>query len=234
MAGCCWPGSLCGGGRGAIVCYLCGEDVSMEQWNCGDHRKQCASRNTAQLSSFPTHPAIRCAKCKDRLRIWPDQKSPLFYCDTDLPTCPCNGKEESSSGGNRYNCFLCDYDLCRGCVKAMESDCVINIEENPTFDKTAPDKGEGYMDENRKVAEGRKGSILLENDDIPLIDSQSESEDFQELAEKTRPKYLVQTRNMRFNPSVLDSPDIFHLRAPLVSCENILTPTISLEMLLDK
>lgn len=34
------------------------------------------------------------------------------------------------------------------------------------------------------------------------------------------------------SPLVLDSPDIFRLRAPIVSCENLLTPGISGEFLL--
>ena len=53
----------------------------------------------------------------------------------------------------------------------------------------------------------------------------------------SRPKFLTGSHlpsGLYFNPLGLDSPDVFHLRAPLVSCENILTPGISTELLLAK
>ena len=124
----------------------------------------------------------------------------------------------------------------------MEREEVIKIKENPTFDididKPLDNIVDGKKDvnENSTTVKVREGSILLENDDIPLIDSEPESEDMPSLIEKIkqRPKILVGAQNLYFTPSVLDSPDIFHLRAPLVSCENILTPAISKDILLSK
>ena len=113
--------------------------------------------------------------------------------------------------------------------------------ENPTFatdcDKPAPNNVEEEVakDENENSNKVRANSILLENDDIPLIDSEPESEEMPTLIEKikTRPNILVGAQNVHFTPRLrLDSPDIFHLRAPLVSCENILTTAISRETLL--
>ena len=111
--------------------------------------------------------------------------------------------------------------------------------ENQTFDndcnRHAPKNAEEEVtkDENENSNKVRANSILLENDDIPLIDSEPESEKMPTLIEKikTRPNILVGAHNVHFTPSVLDSPDIFHLRAPLVSCENILTPAVSKETL---
>ena len=112
----------------------------------------------------------------------------------------------------RSNCFLCDYDLCRACVKAIESEDVIKIKDNPVFDKPVQNNLPNDENENSNIMKGREGSILGENDDIPLIDSQSESEDIPVLIEKIkeRPKLVMGPQNIHFNPSVLDSPDIFY------------------------
>ena len=142
---------------------------------------------------------------------------------------------------SRYNCFLCDYDLCRDCVHAFVTENVMKIKENPSFgieiEKPVQymNKVEDKSENGNNIEEGSKeGYTLAEDDDIPLIDSHSSLEDIPTFVEKIkpRPKLLVKGQNLHFHPSVLDSPDIFNLRAPLVSCENILTPTISTEMLL--
>ena len=116
----------------------------------------------------------------------------------------------------------------------MESVEVIKIKENPVFElDSSKDDEEGAT--KKSAAKCRQGSILTENDDIPLIDSQSEMEDIPvvDVKMKERPTLFEKAQNIHFKPSVLDSPDIFHLRAPLVSCENLLTPAISTDMLLD-
>ena len=118
----------------------------------------------------------------------------------------------------------------------MEKENVLKIKENPTFHSDTADS-KAIKDENentRKVA-GNEASTLLYNDDIPLIDSQPESDDMPTFIEKmkARPNMLIGAQKMHFNPSVLESPDIFHLRAPIVSCENLLTPAISKELLLN-
>ena len=36
-------------------------------------RKLCVSRNTARLSSFPSHPSLACPSCTKKMRLWPEQ-----------------------------------------------------------------------------------------------------------------------------------------------------------------
>ena len=104
------------------------------------------------------------------------------------------------------------------------------------------------------------------SDDIPLIDDSHSIDEVSLLVEKiktNRPNFLhgnSPASGFYFNPLGLDSPDIFKLRAPLVShsqiipetfltkttrkrifisffqvsCENILTPGISSELLIAK
>ena len=111
----------------------------------------------------------------------------------------------------------------------MESVEVIQIKENPVFELDySQDVGKTVTKERieNSNTKSRQGSILIENDDIPLIDSQAEDIPVVDYKMKERPTLFE-------NPYMLDSPDIFHLRAPLVSCENLLTPAISTDMLLD-
>ena len=115
---------------------------------------------------------------------------------------------------------------------------VVKIKENPVFEldsRKDDEKGVTMERIESSNAKSRQGSILTENDDIPLIDSQSEMEDIpvDAVKMKERPTLFENPHNYHFKPHVLDSPDIFHLRAPLVSCENLLTPAISTDMLLD-
>ena len=114
----------------------------------------------------------------------------------------------------------------------MESVEVIKIKENPVFELDSRKDDEKGVTE-KSTAKSRQGSILTENDDIPLIDSQTELEDTPVVDNKMkeRPTLFENPHNLHFKPHVLDSPDIFHLRAPLVSCENLLTPAISTDML---
>ena len=37
------------------------------------YRKLCVSRNTAKLSSFPSHPSLACPTCTKKMRLWPEQ-----------------------------------------------------------------------------------------------------------------------------------------------------------------
>ena len=118
----------------------------------------------------------------------------------------------------------------------MESEEVIKIKENPTFtiDSYRPVHHnvveEGTNDKNENTTD-INCTILLDDEDIPLIDSEPSYEDIPVIVEdiKERPIKIVRPQNIQFKPSVLDSPDIFNLTAPLVSCENILTPAISKE-----
>ena len=58
----------------------------------------------------------------------------------------------------------------------MESVEVIKIKENPVFELDSRKDDEKGVTE-KSTAKSRQGSILTENDDIPLIDSQTELED---------------------------------------------------------
>ena len=64
-------------------------------------RSQCASRNTAKLSTFPPHLSLSCSKCKGRLRLWPDQ-GPKFVCDSPAGSCARgDGARQSARHQNR-------------------------------------------------------------------------------------------------------------------------------------
>ena len=102
-------------------------------------------------------------------------------------------------------------------------------------------------------------SIMLDTDHIPLIDESSSTEDVADLPalSNTRPVSYSQDRNRSIPPNrrsvvscnpqpyqVLNtslppkqldglSPDVFHLRAPLVSWENFMTPAGSAETIFD-
>ncbi len=39
-----------------------------------------------------------------------------FSCDGGRG-CPCGPSSIVNTGNNRFNCFICDYDLCRSCVE---------------------------------------------------------------------------------------------------------------------
>ena len=90
--------------------------------------------------------------------------------------------------------------------------------------------------ENNTAVKNKDSTTILDSDDIPLIDSQEEpdQDDLKMSVEMTkpRPNMFLGTANVISMKNLLESPDIFHLRAPLVSCENILTPTVSTEMFL--
>ena len=119
--------------------------------------------------------------------------------------------------------------MCKACVKTVENVVVIKIKENPGYDihgnEVEADEKNKVKDEN----ENTTGEDKENEDDIPLIDSQPDLEENVD----DKPGVLVRPHNIHFTNSGLDSPDIFHLRAPLVSCENILTPAISTDFLLD-
>ena len=101
-------------------------------------------------------------------------------------------------------------------------------------------------------------SILMDTDDIPLIDDFGKTEDTisnrnslrmrsESCSEQkailkvpcrrsvvscnTQPFQVPQPSLPKKNSPALLSPDVFHLRAPLVSWENFMTPTASVETL---
>jgi len=98
--------------EGTIPCYLCLRKVRNSEWDSGEHRKHCAFNNQRELLSFPTPYESYCPNCSEKLRLWPAKGHP-FYCDE----CPFNERSvlKRSTGHNRLNCFLCDFDCCANC-----------------------------------------------------------------------------------------------------------------------
>ncbi|XP_023348312.1 uncharacterized protein LOC111716997 [Eurytemora carolleeae] len=251
-------GKLCGSSEDMIVCYLCLDKVHHTIWTTGEHRIQCASRNTSQLSSFSVHATLTCLRCSAKLKYWPAQ-GPGFSCDSDSILCPNKNKLIQSTGKNRLNCFPCDFDLCEYCSEQSED--VTNSEttkskknlKHQMLQKNCLLKED--ENQNNVSSVNTKASLLNDADNIPLIDVQSSTEDIpdQVSSESRRHKSAsLHQRSTAFDArskSVAslgftlldpqtgklekqrlgDSPDIFNLRAPLVSCENILTPTTSKE-----
>jgi len=97
---------------GTIPCYLCLNKVRNSEWDSGDHRKRCAFKNQRELLGYPQPYDAYCPNCNEQLRLWPAKGHP-FYCDE----CPYNERSvlKRSTGHNRLNCFLCDYDCCANC-----------------------------------------------------------------------------------------------------------------------
>ena len=65
--------------------------------------------------SFPQPYEAYCPNCSEKLRLWPAKGHP-FYCDE----CPYDQRNvlKRSTGENRLNCFLCDFDCCVNCSTA--------------------------------------------------------------------------------------------------------------------
>eukprot|EP00090_Calanus_glacialis_P021502 TRINITY_DN33161_c0_g1_i1.p1 TRINITY_DN33161_c0_g1~~TRINITY_DN33161_c0_g1_i1.p1 ORF type:complete len:276 (-),score=67.10 TRINITY_DN33161_c0_g1_i1:19-846(-) len=255
---------LCGGGGDTVVCSLCLESVSGDVWSSGEHRSQCASRNTAKLSSFPAHPHLSCTKCNGRLRVWPAQ-GPKFTCDSPANSCQSGEKaRQSPAQQNRFTCYLCDYNLCKQCVQRMDNERIKQKENSRQLVSCLKSMCDRVKE---KVAEESKQkkqasfdsytSIMLDTDHIPLIDESIEddtdlspvsckqpvsySEDHNtSIAPHRRsvvscniqPYQVLNTSLPQKQPDGL-SPDVFHIRAPLVSWENFMTPAGSAETIFD-
>jgi hypothetical protein len=112
------------GGRfeGTIPCYLCLNKVRNSEWDSGDHRKRCAFKHQRELLNFPQPYNSYCPNCREKLRLWPAKGHP-FYCDE----CPVSERTvlKRSSGHNRLNCFLCDFDRCASCATAGIQDTAV-------------------------------------------------------------------------------------------------------------
>jgi len=101
--------------EGTIPCYLCLRKVRNSEWDSGEHRRECFFQNQRELLSYPKPYEAYCPECSEKLRLWPAKGYP-FYCDE----CPYPQKErlKRSTGQNRLNCFLCDFDCCVSCSDA--------------------------------------------------------------------------------------------------------------------
>ena len=163
-------------------------------------RSQCASRNTAKLSSFPAHPHLSCTKCKGRLRVWPAQ-GPKFSCDSPASSCQSGEKARQSPAQqnrsdhlavhhsvnlvhllhSRFACYLCDYNLCKLCVQRMDNERIKQKENSRQLVSCLKSMCDRVKE---KVAEESKQkkqasfdsytSIMLDTDHIPLIDESPE------------------------------------------------------------
>lgn len=100
-----------------VMCYLCRVYVNDSHWNDGSHRKDCATRNRQLIQNWPKINS-KCFRCFKRLIQWP-KIGPHFYCDGTY--CPLNGASIKNTGSNRFNCFICDFDLCLNCINRNHS-----------------------------------------------------------------------------------------------------------------
>jgi len=77
--------------------------------------EQCAIKHRRILEAMPVpeNCKVRCPKCRARLRVWPANHGPPFACNSS--NCPVVGRLRST-GGNRFTCFPCNFDLCESCI----------------------------------------------------------------------------------------------------------------------
>jgi len=140
--------------EGRIPCYLCLSNVRNSEWDSGEHRKRCAFNNQRELLSFPQPYDAYCPNCKERLRLWPAKGHP-FYCDE----CPYNERTvlKRSTGENRLNCFLCDFDCCVNCSDKERFQQVCSEARQPRQETAA------FSDTDlENMPPARAGEIMLE------------------------------------------------------------------------
>ena len=102
-------------------CYLCFKDINKREWE--NHRKLCAITNAALLNHLPKAD-ILCPKCSKNMRVLP-------FCDISFQCGSENCIRHSlviynTFGNNRYNCFLCDFNLCGHCFSSMRRNRPLN------------------------------------------------------------------------------------------------------------
>ena len=81
----------------------------------------------------------RCENCRGKLKIWPKKLSFPFTCDNFACTKPALG-----AGALRFNCFVCDFDLCELCVGIQP----VNEKKGCQRWQTHRNSGELYQKEN--------------------------------------------------------------------------------------
>ena len=129
---------------------------------------------------------------------------------------------------------MCDFDICSDCVRHRET-----LGDSDRDKRQTDAETERQLSDAEKELEERMMSMLDNDSVIPLIDSngyqglpESETDEIRQ-----RPKSVSvrltdrKPRSFKALKKARDSPDVFNLRAPLVSCENFLTPANSKEML---
>ncbi len=110
--------------RRAGPCYLCGGSRGPD-WQA--HRRRCAGRHRARLSGLYRHPWARCPYCGEALALMPCSPHD-FECQNAAGCCSSGSPGDGADGGksgprlqmncgnNRFNCFGCDYDVCKECL----------------------------------------------------------------------------------------------------------------------
>jgi len=122
-------------------CYLCCEKVPLEEWVSGGHRKTCLKRNKSLIKKHPLRRdlASKCPKCQGCLRMWTryrlvkmfegkegDKKeiNDTFVCEKCWPEMDPRKAyspwEKENKDDNRFNCFSCDFDICKKCIVKQE------------------------------------------------------------------------------------------------------------------
>ena len=96
------------------------------------------------IQEMPCHSRARCYTCKGRLKIWPRKLGLPYTCDNFS----CE-KPRLGASVVRYNCFVCDFDLCEVCVgsqlKREKNDKVLGLtselyQNENTDQRIPPDK----------------------------------------------------------------------------------------------
>ncbi len=141
--------------RHAGPCYLCGGArgrAAAGDWAA--HRRKCAAKNAARLSALYRHPWARCPLCGDALALLPcsphdfECQNAAGCCSGDYSSGPGRGAAEAlegerrgrgprmlmNCGDNRFNCFECDFDVCKECIEeaAAAMHCINNSAASAT------------------------------------------------------------------------------------------------------
>ena len=123
--------------------------MDYREWANGSHRMRCAKKNQHVIETMPIVYDIKCPGCTRKLRLWPNLGDP-FKCD-EGPDClstmvgPYAPGDIQNDGTNRFNCFRCDYDLCRSCVRNK----MMGVSTNPFHHNYKGDIGAGGFYMNR-------------------------------------------------------------------------------------
>jgi len=96
------------------TCYLCKASVPYSSWT--RHRHTCSYQNGKIIQDLPPIQA-KCDNCRGRLKVWPKDLGYPFICDNFACT-----KPHCRAEAPRYNCFVCDFNLCDHCVQAQQID----------------------------------------------------------------------------------------------------------------
>ena len=95
-------------------CYLCTRKIRQDLWESGEHRRRCAEENADILEVMEeAHKNVTCPRCGKCLKLFP-ARGQFFICQGG--GCEQGHSSCVNTGTNRFNCFICDYDLCLTCM----------------------------------------------------------------------------------------------------------------------